>query len=424
MVTNDAITGDAERQCLAVTERLLHPETVTTTLPAGAAGSLADGLPGTALLHARLAVVHADFATAAANHWTHAARQTPRGVNRTGVFHAGAGLAASLIIGVPYLPDPARHATSTARAARWLSTQAVTLAEHHRAALTHGAMCTPWHVYDVITGLAGTGRVLLAAHQSGHTAAQPGLLAALTTLTTLINQGVGSRPGWWLPADRHPDAVSAHPSGAATTGVAHGIAGPLAFLATAHLAGCTVPGQRDAISHAAGWLLRWRDERTGTWPPHITGDELDAGHAAQPAGRAYAWCYGIPGISRALTLAGQAAGEHVVEDAARDVLGLLAERPGRWDVEGPTLCHGHAGVLCAADAMHNTAVAKQAATAVTDAFNPTRRFGFAHVAGSTTTDRPGFLTGAAGTALALAEHARRPVPEGLRTAWDALLLLS
>jgi hypothetical protein len=73
---------------------------------------------------------------------------------------------------------------------------------------------------------------------------------------------------------------------------------------------------------------------------------------------------------------------------------------------------------------HNTAVAKQAATAVTDAFNSTRRFGFAHVAGSTATDRPGFLTGAAGTALALAEHGMFTVPEGLRTAWDALLLLS
>ncbi|WP_445548504.1 thiopeptide-type bacteriocin biosynthesis protein [Frankia sp. CiP1_Cm_nod1] len=58
----------------------------TAALPAGAAGGLADGLPGTALLHARLAVVHADFATAAANHWTHAARQTLRGVDHLVCF--------------------------------------------------------------------------------------------------------------------------------------------------------------------------------------------------------------------------------------------------------------------------------------------------------------------------------------------------
>ncbi len=113
-----------------------------------------------------------------------------------------------------------------------------------------------------------------------------------------------------------------------------------------------------------------------------------------------------------------------MEDASRDALRLLAERPGRWDVEGPTLCHGYAGVLRAADAIHNTAVAGHAATAITDAYDRTRRFGFAHLAGSTVTDRPGFLTGAAGTALTLAEHATFPMPEGLRTTWDALLLLS
>ncbi|MFD9950972.1 lanthionine synthetase LanC family protein, partial [Nonomuraea sp. NPDC059022] len=345
---SDPVKAAAQRQCVAVAERLLHPDTITSALPAGMASTLADGHPGTALLHARLAMVHVDFATAAENHWTHAARHTLRGVNRLGVFHAGAGLAASLIIGVPYLPDPAGHATSTARAARWLSEQAVALAERHCTALAHGTGHTPWHVYEVITGLAGTGRVLLAAYESGHVVAEPGLLAALTTLTALLHDGVERRPGWWLPADRHPAAVTVHSSGAATTGMAHGIAGPLALLATAHLAGFTVTNQREAITHGAEWLVRWRDERTRTWPPQITGDELDAAHAAPPAGRTDAWCYGIPGISGALSLAGQAIEEPEVQNAARDALRVLADRPDRWDVDGPTLCHGYAGVLRAA----------------------------------------------------------------------------
>ncbi len=72
-----------------------------------------------------------------------------------------------------------------------------------------------------------------------------------------------------------------------------------------------------------------------------------------------------------------------MQDAARDALLLLADRPGRWDVEGPTLCHGYTGVLCVAHAMHNTVVAKQDATAVIDAFDSTRCFGFAHIAGNT-----------------------------------------
>jgi hypothetical protein len=206
--------------------------------------------------------------------------------------------------------------------------------------------------------------------------------------------------------------------------MAHGIAGPLALLATAHLAGFTVPGQRDAITHGAAWLLRWRDAQARTWPPYITGDELDAGHAAPPAGRSDAWCYGIAGISCALRLAGQATTEPAMNNAARDALLVLAERPGRWDVEGPTLCHGDAGVLRAAGVMQDNVVATQAAIAVTGAFNPAHRFGFQHVAGSAAIDRPGFLTGAAGTALALAEHGAFPDPTGLHTTWDALLLLS
>jgi hypothetical protein len=38
-------------------------------------------------------------------------------------------------------------------------------------------------------------------------------------------------------------------------------------------------------------------------------------------------------------------------------------------------------------------------------------------------DRPGFLTGATGVALALADHAQLPTPP-VTTAWDAILLLS
>jgi hypothetical protein len=418
------VTSSAQQHCLTVAERLLRPETVLAAVPADGAGSLADGLPGTALLHARLAAVDPAFAEAAAKHWAEAARQSPQGGGHAGVYHSGGGLAASLIIGVPYLPDPASHAAAVGRAARWLSARAVALAKHHRAELARGAVGTPWHVYDVISGLAGAGRILLAAYRSGHHEAEPGLVAALTTLTTLINGGGEGRPGWWLPADRHPQAVAVHPSGVATTGLAHGIAGPLALLSAAHLAEHTVTGQQDAISHAANWLLRWRDERTGTWPPHITGDELAAGRAAPPVGRADAWCYGIPGISRALGLAGQAARDRAVEAAAGAAVLRLADRPGRWDVEGPTLCHGYAGVLRAAESVNNTAVAEQAVTAVVGAFDSARRFGFQHVAGSTATDRPGFLTGAAGAALALAEHAALAGPTGLRTAWDALLLLS
>ena len=66
------------------------------------------------------------------------------------------------------------------------------------------------------------GRILLAAVTSGHDRCEPGLIAALDTLTAMIRTRDGSRPGWWLPASgghrdraRHqpdPSPSSPHPA--------------------------------------------------------------------------------------------------------------------------------------------------------------------------------------------------------------------
>jgi hypothetical protein len=411
------VSADSTDLALTVAERLLKPDDVVASVPAPAAGSLAHGLAGTALLHARLSTTDRMFAEAAAAHWAQAAIFAKRaGEHGAGTYHSTGGLAASLIIGTPYLPDPQTQHDATARAAQWMSARAVDLADRHRERLAAGGLGTPWHVYDVLTGLAGIGRVLLAAVQSGHDA-EPGLLAALDTLTAMMRSRHGARPGWWLPADQHPTGVHVDPSGAANTGMAHGIAGPLALLSMAHLAGYSVAGQSTAIRQAAYWLMRWRTDDAASWPPHITGTELDTGGAAPVPGRRDAWCYGIGGISRSLALAGEAIGDPALTEAATAAITSLTARPsGQWDVEGPTLCHGYAGVLQAT-------ATPPAAKAVADLFDPGERFGFQHIANHLAKDEPGFLVGAAGVALALADHGGLPARQ-VPARWDALLLLS
>jgi len=421
MSTGIAVSG---QQALATAERLLDPENVLAAAPASAGASLASGLAGTALLHARLSTTDPVFATAAIRHWETGAVHARRyGGNSAGTFNSPGGLAASLIIGSQYLPDPDSQQTITTRAARWLSARALDLTRRHQEHLRAGGVSTPWLMYDAINGLAGIGRVLLAAFTSGHDMTEPGLLASLETLTTMIGTRHGNRPGWWLPANEHPPAMAVHLSGAATTGMAHGIAGPLALLATAHTAGWSVARQRTAIQEAAQWLLRWHTNTTLRWPPYVTGDDLDSDTAAPRAGRRDAWCYGAPGIGRALTLAGRALADPRLAEAGDTAIASLAERPAElWDVEGPTLCHGHAGVLqSAANSQGNTA--DRAATAVTGAFNPRLAFAFQHLENGSAADEPGLLTGSAGVALALADHGQLPAPP-VPTRWDSLLLLS
>ncbi|MGH3429089.1 MAG: lanthionine synthetase C family protein, partial [Mycobacteriales bacterium] len=390
--------------------------------PAGA--PLASGLAGTALLHARLSTTDPVFATAAIRHWETSAVYTRRyGGNSAGTFNSPGGLAASLIIGSQYLPDPDSQRNVTTRAARWLSARALALTRRHEEHLRASGVGTPWSMYDAINGLAGIGRVLLAAVTSGHDMTELGLLAALETLTTMIATRYGNRPGWWLPASEHPPTVAVHLSGAATTGMAHGIAGPLALLATAHTAGWSVAGQRTAIQEAAQWLLRWRTNATPRWPPYVTGDDLESDTAQPTAGRRDAWCYGAPGIGRALTLAGRALADPRLTEAGDTAIASLTERPAElWDVEGPTLCHGHAGVLQSA-ATSQGATADRAAVAVTEAFNPRLTFAFQHLENGSASDEPGLLTGSAGVALALADYGQVPAPS-VPARWDSILLLS
>ncbi len=406
-----------------IAERLLEPEVVITAVRPGATATLADGLPGTALLHARLSRLDPGFEQAATVHWAHAADLAARTTSAGGVYHAVGGLAASLIIGSPYLPDPDVNQAAVSRAAQWTSAYARSLAEHQEAHLRAGGRGAPWYVYDVISGLAGVGRILLAAVTEGHTTAETGLEAALGTLTTVMTEEDGRRPGWWAAPEQHPPAVapSVDASGAATTGMAHGVAGPVALLARAAVAGYTIDGQEAALRSAAQWLSERRAAPSG-WPAYLTGNVLDADVAVSRNGRTTAWCYGVPGISRALLLAGRALNDPHLVGTSLAELAALAEHPDQWDAEGPTLCHGFTGVMRCATGM-NDAVTQIAVRTVARDLEPNRPFVVGHRDHARTFDNPGFLTGAAGVGLALAEHAELPVAQ-VRTSWDALMLVS
>jgi hypothetical protein len=415
------------QQAMTIAERLLDPARVLTAVPGRPAASL-QSLAGTALLHARLARASPSFEAAAHAHWTAAATHTPRPNDTSpGVFSAPAGMAASLILAENYLTDPEPQQPAVRQAVRWLSARAVARATAHHDRLCQGTAPPSWALYDAITGLAGTGRILLAALASGHHHAEPGLIAALTTLTTMINNPrSATRPGWWLAPDDHPAASGIPPSGTADTGMAHGIAGPLALLSTAATAGWVTDGQASAIRTAATWLLTWQTPGTPTWPPHIAGTELDhqqPGHGPA-AGRRDAWCYGSPGITSALTAASRAVHDPRPGQVADTAITALAARPAhRWDTEGPALCHGTAGILQSATSHQNTGIADLAASAVAAAFSPRHIFAIQNIHNHVASDDPGLLTGAAGIALALADHGGIPAST-TPTRWDAALLLS
>ena len=136
------------------------------------------------------------------------------------------------------------------------------------------------------------------------------------------------------------------PTARLNLGLAHGIPGPLAFLSLAHREGVETRGLDDAILRVADWIATHRcdDEWGVNWPTSIRLDGIAEATPDKPS--RCAWCYGSPGIARALWLAGAALNREDYRALALSALEAVFRRPVRArQIDSPTLCHGVAGLL-------------------------------------------------------------------------------
>jgi hypothetical protein len=247
--------------------------------------------------------------------------------------------------------------------------------------------------HDLIDGTAGAAAYLLMRPPS------PGLEAVARDLV----RGASACPPF--PMRRIPPGWSVG-DGYADCGLAHGVAGPLAVLSL--LSGQVGELARPAVKALAEWLLgaAVQDEWGTAWPAGVDGART------YPSPRRASWCYGVPGVARALWLAGEALDEPRYRRAARDAMAELLEAPGGWGLDSLGVCHGLAGLMLMtatfagaglgpADAREDDASGGGFGGAVETlfdrlcaAYDSRLPLGF-DVAG------PGLLNGAAGIALAL-----------------------
>lgn len=267
--------------------------------------------------------------------------------------------------------------------------------------------------YDLFRGLTGIGALLL--RRQPHGSETKAVLDYLVRLTEPLTVQGDEVVGWWVG---HTPTLrkTGLPGGHANSGLAHGIAGPLALLALALRAGITVDGHEAAIRRICRWLdsIRTHDHKGVHWPRWVT----ERGPASTPSFfDGPSWCYGTPGLARAQQLAAivTADGDRK-RMAERALLHCLADsdRLGLLDNRG--LCHGFGGIL--------RTVQRVAEDADTPALfsAPTRLVARRFLSADAPTES-GFLEGAAGVALAFqdADPADAVAPQGQ---WDACLLLT
>ena len=302
------------------------------------------------------------------------------------------------------------------------------LLTHEEDRLAAGRPGARMRCYDVSFGLTGLGRLFLT--EPVRRPLLDRVLSYLVRLTEPVTPGVRSVPGWWTPDPAVLASPLDTPRGHLNPGLAHGVAGPLALLALARLAGAEVKGQAEAAARIAEWLLarRGHDRYGPFWPAVIPLEHEESGSVAGLPPSRVAWCYGAPGIARALQLAARAFGEPGWEHAALSTLGAALVRP--WAATGirdASLCHGSAGVLHIVRLVDRDASSPGllgADEAVDQLSEHVRLFadaGSRFGVLTTPVGAAGLLEGAAGVVLAARGGPAAP-PTSL--GWDSALLLS
>ncbi|MFG2532408.1 lanthionine synthetase C family protein [Streptomyces sp. NPDC048516] len=447
-VPDDAATrGRARRIVAELAERLHRPDPVVGTPAArgDTASAPGSGTPRSPVSGPTLAAGHSGAALlyAELSHMAPAFRQTAHAHLAAALSTLGSRPGVGLYDGVTSLAFAARvtrhgpqdYATLLDQLDEKVIAGLRAILGTERARLDAGRAGVAMSTYDTISGVTGIGRYLLLCRDRHHEPLAECLSYLVRLVRTVRAHGVAV-PGWWVPTGPSLLRDARFPRGHFNLGAAHGICGPLALLALAHELGVRVPGQSEAIHRLAEHVLSFRLDG-GRWPRVLGFDDFVAdspGAVSGPGATAAGWCYGTPGVARALYLAGRALNEPGWRDTATQSLTGTLLALTRHQVGNNSLCHGWAGLLQIAWRMtDDSADARLAgllprlAGRLIDAYDPGLPYGFSHDRPALMSGQPlpphspGFLEGATGIALALHTYAtgRRP-----SCPWDAALLLN
>jgi lantibiotic modifying enzyme len=211
------------------------------------------------------------------------------------------------------------------------------------------------YYFDVISGATGIGAYLLMRGQKESLAALDKILDAMIYL-------IGKNEDllyFYTPNIHLFDwEKQIFKSGVLDCGMAHGVAGPLSLMSLAYMHDVKREGMKESIEQICDLLVkRAKISKDETDMPGIVeierhddkmGIELEEKIklSNQFIPTRVAWCYGNPGISRALYLGGRAIKrEKYIENAISGMKTAYKKMRDKEIVDSPTFCHGIAGIL-------------------------------------------------------------------------------
>jgi hypothetical protein len=192
--------------------------------------------------------------------------------------------------------------------------------------------------YDLIEGLVGFGVYALERlPDPTATKCLELIVEHLEEIAVCQSNGITfpTKPGL-LPGSQREQ----HQDSYYDVGLAHGVAGVIAFLGGVCASGVAHEKARALVCGTVKWLLsqKMSNSLRGRFP-YFVGPNIRRKRAR------LAWCYGDAGIASALLLAGHCLKEPTWEREALEIARCAADRrPEQTAVVDATLCHGAAGL--------------------------------------------------------------------------------
>ncbi|WP_053364875.1 lanthionine synthetase C family protein [Bacillus sp. FJAT-27245] len=207
--------------------------------------------------------------------------------------------------------------------------------------------------YDTILGATGIGRYLLIHAKTNEELCihLELILRYLIDLSRINQSEAGIKFLWHIKQENQLERdKQTFPSGLIDLGIAHGVSGPLALLSLSFLMGIKLEGQEEAIKSIVTLLMKHcvaDKEGDLLWPGRIDPQK------ETKANSYHAWCYGTPGIARALWLAGRALNDKRLMNLSTDVFERLTRyKIETWPTKDFSICHGYSGMLLLINRMY------------------------------------------------------------------------
>lgn len=291
-------------------------------------------------------------------------------------------------------------------------------------------------VYDLINGLAGINIYLLM------TSDKPENLEMAKRINRFLISHIIKTikingyyvPGWYIPPKNSPYLErESFPDGNFNLGISHGITGVLAMLSLSFSKGIIVQGQKQSIKYIVDWILKLKssDDFGVFWPGRISFEKYVKQDFSTNRQLRESWCYGNPGILRALFLANSILKDNELNKLIiKGFNAIYLRNDTLHNLRSSIFCHGKAGLLqttiqiqneIKSDILNNN-IEKLANEIIAD-YDKNLPYGYTDLilynGKNSIINKPGLLEGSVGIGLSLLSL----IKKNQNTLWDKVFLL-